>query len=119
MGSRQIKFLDVTGAPVETSILTPGVTAVLGNAAGGAHISIRLLDGSELTLRLQLELDARACLENGIASRVALTHANGREVFGRYLHLSGEGIRAGDFNARIKREVARALQRAVADASIP
>ncbi|MFN7642259.1 MAG: hypothetical protein ACK5PW_04095 [Burkholderiales bacterium] len=123
MGMPTKTFLGSVGQEFDVEQFRPGVSAVLG--VEGAPASIRVffpnstgaVGMDEPILRVQLVLLKEGCIANGIGSRVALEGANGREVFGRYIHLSSEKARAGDLNARIKREIARALQKVVAKSS--
>jgi hypothetical protein len=100
-----------------------GMKAVFGSSAGEAYVEMFLnpLTGAATTpgdrsLRLNLVLGKGACAVNGLCDVRTLLAANGRHIFGRYIHLaSGEkyaGI--GDLNARVKRELGRMLQRAAA-----
>ena len=123
MGRPTKSFLGSVGQEFDAEQFRPGVAAVLGVEGGPASIRIFFPNSpgavgiDEPILRVQLILLREGCIANGIGSRVALEGANGREVFGRYIHLSSDNARAGDLNARIKREVARALQKVIARSS--
>lgn len=98
-----------------------GVKTVFGRGTGQAYVEVFLhplaapgqFAADERSVRVNVVLSKEACAANGIHDLRSLLAANGRQVFGRYMHLASGGKHTGlgDLNARIKREFSRMLAR--------
>lgn len=120
MGGRSVRFYTSSGDLISgMEEMEPGAHAVYGGGKGPVSLEIawNTPAGSGITapakhsIRLSLTLLGYACQANGIPNMRALLASNGRHVFGQYVHLSSPGIGLGDLNARIKRELERAVRR--------
>jgi hypothetical protein len=90
----------------------PGIaTGSMGEPSGPVRMVLSKVDAGD-AIRVELILDQAGCRLNGMGTLGEFRTTNLRTVLGRYFSLadpSGRGIRMGEVNARMRREVKRAF----------